>query len=185
MRIATVAIALLVACSAAQSQKVVAPAQHQGGEEKLQMMAAPYQGEGGEAARRQETNTGMTGKLNSGVESISGVSMDDTKVDRDSPKSAPVQALTYTQATDLYGGPGQEKHLPHDARYVAQHKQGRVRPTVQLTGNQVKDGKSLEHEASQNGRKALQVGGHSKGTIGKPHQERIPSKNVARAANAS
>ena len=33
MRIATVAIALLVACSAAQSQKVVAPAQHQGGEE--------------------------------------------------------------------------------------------------------------------------------------------------------
>ena len=37
----------------------------------------------------------------------------------------------YAQGTDIHIGPGQEKHLPHEAWHVVQQKQGRVKPTEQ------------------------------------------------------
>ncbi|MEM7041075.1 MAG: DUF4157 domain-containing protein [Bacteroidota bacterium] len=37
------------------------------------------------------------------------------------------QAHAYDQGTDIHIGPGQEKHLPHEAWHVVQQKQGRVR----------------------------------------------------------
>ena len=98
--------------------------------------------------QRAENNTGLPDNLKSGIESLSGYSMDDVKVHRNSDKPAQLQAHAYAQGTDIHLGPGQEKHLPHEAWHVVQQKQGRVKPTMQMKGKvNVNDDAGLEKEA--------------------------------------
>ena len=112
------------------------------------------------AAQREEAprpnNTGMPDNLKSGIESLSGFSMDDVRVHYNSNKPATVQALAYTQGTDIHVAPGQEKHLPHEAWHVAQQMAGRVSPTTNINGKPVNDNAGLEHEADVMGGKAEQ-----------------------------
>jgi hypothetical protein len=112
------------------------------------------------AAQRAEAprpnNTGMPDNLKSGIESLSGFSMDDVRVHYNSSKPATVQALAYTQGTDIHVAPGQEKHLPHEAWHVAQQMAGRVSPTTNVNGMPVNDNTALEHEADVMGEKAVQ-----------------------------
>ena len=112
------------------------------------------------AAQREEAprpnNTGMPDNLKSGIESLSGFSMDDVRVHYNSNKPATVQALAYTQGTDIHVAPGQEKHLPHEAWHVAQQMAGRVSPTTNINGMPVNDNATLEHEADVMGEKAVQ-----------------------------
>jgi hypothetical protein len=112
------------------------------------------------AAQRAEAprpnNTGMPDNLKSGIESLSGFSMDDVRVHYNSSKPATVQALAYTQGTDIHVAPGQEKHLPHEAWHVAQQMAGRVSPTTNINGMPVNDNAALEHEADVMGAKAVQ-----------------------------
>ena len=112
------------------------------------------------AAQREEAtrsnNTGMPDNLKSGIESLSGFSMDDVRVHYNSSKPATVQALAYTQGTDIHVAPGQEKHLPHEAWHVAQQMAGRVSPTTNINGMPVNDNAGLEHEADVMGEKAVQ-----------------------------
>ena len=98
--------------------------------------------------------TGMPDNLKSGIESLSGFSMDDVRVYYNSSKPATVQALAYTQGTDIHVAPGQEKHLPHEAWHVAQQMAGRVSPTTNINGMPVNDNAALEHEADVMGEKA-------------------------------
>ena len=111
------------------------------------------------AAQRAEAprpnNTGMPDNLKSGIESLSGFSMDDVRVHYNSSKPATVQALAYTQGTDIHVAPGQEKHLPHEAWHVAQQMAGRVSPTTNINGMPVNDNAALEHEADVMGEKAV------------------------------
>ena len=51
---------------------------------------------------------------------------------------------------------GQDKHLPHEAWHVVQQKQGRVKPTMNMSGVSINDDKGLEKEADIMGAKALQ-----------------------------
>jgi hypothetical protein len=102
-------------------------------------------------------NTGMPDNLKSGIESLSGFSMDDVRVHYNSSKPATVQALAYTQGTDIHVAPGQEKHLPHEAWHVAQQMAGRVSPTTNINGMPVNDNAALEHEADVMGEKAVQL----------------------------
>jgi len=84
--------------------------------------------------------------------------MDDVKVHRNSSKPAQLQAHAYAQGTDIHIGPGQEKHLPHEAWHVVQQKQGRVKATMQLKGKEkVNDDVGLEKEADAMGAKALDL----------------------------
>ena len=112
------------------------------------------------AAQREEApqpnNTGMPDNLKSGIESLSGFSMNDVRVHYNSSKPATVQALAYTQGTDIHVAPGQEKHLPHEAWHVAQQMAGRVSPTTNVNGMPVNDNAGLEHEADVMGEKAVQ-----------------------------
>ena len=101
-------------------------------------------------------NTGMPDNLKAGIESLSGFSMDDVRVHYNSSKPATVQALAYTQGTDIHVAPGQEKHLPHEAWHVAQQMAGRVSPTTNINGMPVNDNAGLEHEADVMGEKAVQ-----------------------------
>ena len=112
------------------------------------------------AAQREEAlrpnNTGLPDNLKSGIENLSGFSMDDVRVHYNSSKPATVQALAYTQGTDIHVAPGQEKHLPHEAWHVAQQMAGRVSPTTNINGMPVNDNATLEHEADVMGEKAVQ-----------------------------
>jgi hypothetical protein len=106
----------------------------------------------------QPNKTGLPDQLKTGVENLSGYSMDDVKVHRNSPKPAQLQAHAYAQGTDIHLAPGQEKHLPHEAWHVVQQKQGRVKPTMQMKGKvNVNDDAGMEREADVMGRKAVQM----------------------------
>ncbi|MCO6492326.1 MAG: DUF4157 domain-containing protein [Phaeodactylibacter sp.] len=101
------------------------------------------------------SSTNLPAPLQAGIEQLSGYSMDDVKVHYNSTKPAQLSALAYAQGTDIHLGPGQEKHLPHEAWHVAQQKQGRVRATRQLMGKiNINDDAGLEKEAEEMGRKA-------------------------------
>jgi hypothetical protein len=110
------------------------------------------------AARRAPANrTGLPDALKSGVEALSGHSMDDVRVHRNSGRPAQLQAHAYAQGSDIHVAPGQERHLPHEAWHVAQQKQGRVRPTMQLRGEAINDDAALEREADVMGGRAVQA----------------------------
>ncbi len=119
----------------------------------------PMQGKFENVVQREKNNTGLPNNLKSGVEKLSGVSLNDVKVHYNSAKPATLQAHAYAQGTEIHVAPGQEKHLPHEAWHTAQQKQGRVKPTIQMKqGVPVNDDAGLESEADQMGAKALEVG---------------------------
>lgn len=102
--------------------------------------------------------TGLPDRLKAGVENLSGYSMDDVRVHYNSAKPAQLQALAYTQGTEIHVASGQEHHLPHEAWHVVQQKQGRVIPTVQMKDNvNINDNAGLEKEADVMGLKALRT----------------------------
>jgi hypothetical protein len=103
--------------------------------------------------QRRANNTGLPDALKTGVENLSGLSMDDVKVHYGSSKPAGLNALAYTQGTDIHVAPGQAKHLPHEAWHVVQQMQGRVKPTVQAKGVGINDDRGLEKEAEVMGGK--------------------------------
>lgn len=116
---------------------------------KSRMITHPSHSEG-----EQEQTTGLPDRLKAGIEGLSGIAMDDVKVHYNSPKPAQMKALAYTQGTNIYLAPGQEKHLPHEAWHVVQQKKGRVEPTLQTKGIGVNDNPGLEREATVMGQKA-------------------------------
>ena len=87
-----------------------------------------------------KNETGLPDNLKAGVESLSGYSLDDVRVHYNSSKPATVQALAYTQGTDIH---------------VAQQMAGRVSPTTNINGMPVNDNAALEHEADVMGEKAV------------------------------
>ena len=102
--------------------------------------------------------TGLPDQLKSGVESLSGISLDDVNVHYNSAKPAQLNALAYAQGTDIHVAPGQEQHLPHEAWHIVQQKQGRVKPTMQMkAGVSVNDDPGLEKEADVMGCRAMSV----------------------------
>ncbi len=107
--------------------------------------------------QRRANKTGLPDRLKSGVESLSGYSMDDVKVHYNSPKPAQLQAHAYAQGTTIHVASGQEKHLPHEAWHVVQQKQGRVQPTIQAKGIAINNDNVLERESDMMGVKALQM----------------------------
>ncbi|MBO4829712.1 MAG: DUF4157 domain-containing protein [Fibrobacter sp.] len=140
-----------VACSKASSL-LDSSSQSESLQRKADMVNAATQ----RAEVPRPNNTGMPDNLKAGIESLSGYSMDDVRVHYNSSKPATVQALAYTQGTDIHVAPGQEKCLPHEAWHVAQQMAGRVSPTTNINGMPVNDNAALEHEADVMGEKAVQ-----------------------------
>ncbi len=105
----------------------------------------------------KQNKTGLPDNLKQGIESLSGMSMDNVKVHYNSSKPSQLNALAYAQGTDIYLGAGQEKHLPHEAWHVVQQAQGRVRPTIQMKDwEMVNNDQGLEREADVMGERAVQ-----------------------------
>ncbi|MCA6362908.1 MAG: DUF4157 domain-containing protein [Bacteroidetes bacterium] len=107
--------------------------------------------------QRKPNNTGLPDQLKTGIENLSGHSMDDVQVHFNSSQPAQLNAHAYAQGNQIHLAPGQEKHLPHEAWHVVQQKQGRVKPTMQMKGKvNVNDDHALEKEADVMGKQALQ-----------------------------
>jgi hypothetical protein len=106
--------------------------------------------------QRKPNLTGLPDQLKTGIENLSGHSMDDVKVHYNSSKPAQLQAHAYAQGNQIHLAPGQEKHLPHEAWHVVQQKQGRVKPTIQFQHKiNINDDAGLEKEADMMGEKAM------------------------------
>lgn len=98
---------------------------------------------------------GLPRQLKSGIEQLSGMSMDGVRVHYNSPRPAQLGALAYAQGSDIHLAAGQERHLPHEAWHVVQQAQGRVKPTMQMKdGTPVNDAMDMEREADVMGARA-------------------------------
>jgi hypothetical protein len=128
-----------------------------------------------EPIQQRKGQSNLPDHVKSGVENLSGVSMDDVKVHYNSDKPAQLQAHAYAQGTDIHVAAGQEKHIPHEAWHVVQQKQGRVKPTKQLKEKvAINDNDALEREADVMGAKALQLGAYGK----QPIQQKVLNKPI-------
>ena len=125
---------------------------------QLKSMADNHSAQNQQPVQKRENNTGLPDNLKTGMENLSGMSLDDVKVHRNSDKPAQLQAHAYAQGTDIHLGSGQEKHLPHELGHVVQQKEGRVKPTLQMKGKEnINDDVGLEKEADVMGAKAIQL----------------------------
>lgn len=105
--------------------------------------------------------TQLPTSLKSGVEALSGYSMDDVQVSYNSPKPSKLGAAAYASGSDIHVAPGGEKHLPHEAWHVVQQKRGQVQATKQIGNTPVNDNASLEQEATEMGEQANKLGGEA------------------------
>ncbi|MGH1385370.1 DUF4157 domain-containing protein [Kordia sp.] len=128
--------------------------------------------------QQKKNNTGLPDNLKSGMESMSGHSLDDVKVHYNSSKPAQLNAHAYAQGSNIHLASGQEKHLAHEAWHVVQQKQGRVQPTTTISGTKVNDDVGLEKEADAMGAKALQRKTKTTATISSVNK---PSTIIQRA----
>jgi len=136
-----------------------------------------------EPLQQKPNNTGLPDNLKSGIENLSGYSMDDVKVHYNSDKPAQLNAHAYAQGTDIHLASGQERHLPHEAWHVVQQAQGRVRPTMQMKGAvSVNDDVGLEKEADLMGGQAMQMESESVRRVNKSRDVRKSGLASASAA---
>jgi hypothetical protein len=125
---------------------------------QLQSMADNSSSQQQQPIQKKENNTGLPDNLKTGMENLSGMSLDDVKVHHNSDKPAQLHAHAYAEGTDIHLASGQGKHLPHEAWHVVQQKQGRVKPTMQMKGKvNVNADRGLEKEADIMGAKALSI----------------------------
>lgn len=101
---------------------------------------------------------GLPAALRSGLEALSGVGMEHVRVHYNSAKPAQLQAHAYAQGSEIHLGPGQERHLPHEAWHIVQQARGRVRPTLRMQGQSINDDPHLEAEADAMGAQAARLG---------------------------
>lgn len=127
---------------------------------------------------RSANQTGLPDRLKAGLESLSGIALDDVRVHRNSPHPAQLQALAFANGVEIHLAPGQERHLPHEAWHVVQQKQGRVAATRQMKcGVAINDEAGLEHEADVMGQRA----DGAASIVGSPRSDLrvVPSSEVA------
>lgn len=113
---------------------------------------------------QQDNDTGMPVGVKQGMESAFGTDFSSVRIHPESSKAPEVGALAYTQGTDIHFAPGQFKPdtsagqqlIGHELTHVVQQKEGRVQPTMSLGGMPVNDDESLEGEADELAKKAVE-----------------------------
>ena len=119
----------------------------------------PKEGQVTNAQRNQEgtpqPKSRLPQALQNSLEKISGVSLSDVEVHKNSDKPQQLEALAYTQGNEIHIAPGQEKYIPHEGWHAVQQRQGRVQPTLQMkSGLAINEDDKLEKEAELMGGKA-------------------------------
>lgn len=86
---------------------------------------------GGASGKPERSHdTGLPDGLKAGVESLSGVALDDVDVRYNSSEPEQVGAAAFTKGHEIHLRPGQERQLPHEAWHVVQQAEGRVGATT-------------------------------------------------------
>ena len=132
-------------------------------------------------AEAAPVDDGLPEQLKAGIESMSGLAMDDVRVHRDSAEPARIGAQAYAQGRDIHLAPGQERQLPHEAWHVVQQAQGRVPQTRQMKGVALNDDAQLEREADTMGARAAQ--GPAGTSVASPGAGVGSGRTVQRKAN--
>lgn len=116
-----------------------------------------------ESIQKKENKTPLPDNLKTGIENLSGYSMDNVKAHYNYDKPHQLQAQAYEKGTDIHLSSGQEKYLPPDTWHVVQQKQRRMKPTLQMKEKvNINDDAGLEKEADLIGAKASQMNAHAK-----------------------
>lgn len=79
-----------------------------------------------------------------------GLPMDDVRVHYNSSQPVELDALAYTQGSEIFVAPGQEVYLQHELNHVVQQKLGMVQPNTSIQGLPLNDSPSLEQSADHN-----------------------------------
>lgn len=98
----------------------------------------------------KKNSTGLPDNLKSGIENLSGHSMDDVKVHYNSALPAQLESHAYSKGLDIHTDSDKEKHLPHEAWHVVQENEERIKPTLPATV-EVNNDHKLENEADMMG----------------------------------
>lgn len=133
-----------------------------------------------QAERPRGPRQGLPDAVKSGIEALSGVSLDHVRVHYDSPQPARLNADAFARRGEIHLAPGQDRYLAHEAWHIVQQAQGRVKPTTRLADSAwSNEDARLEREADAMGASAL-MGGSSPGARA---QLRGPSLSASAAAS--
>lgn len=133
--------------------------------EEEELLQGTLQGNMIERVQRQvaaphANNTDLPDNLKSGIENLSGYSMDDVKVHYYSDKTSQPHTFASANGSDIHVAPGKEQHLPHEVGQMVHQKQGRVQSMIQMKKCvSINDNHVLEHETDEIGEKAA-IGDH-------------------------
>lgn len=114
-------------------------------------------------AQRNSSASGIPDNVKINMETATGHDFSNVQLHKNSSKAVDVGALSYAQGNDIHFAPGQfspnttagKSLLGHELTHVAQQREGRVQPTVEVSGMPVNDNPSLETEADTIGGNAL------------------------------
>ena len=135
------------------------------------------------ATASSSNHTGLPDQMKENFEAMGGFDLSDVRVHYSSREPEKIGALAYAQGNQIYLGPGQQKHLGHEAWHVVQQKQGRVRPTIEMQGKAVNNDMNLENEANLMKNRALQSRENSVSTA--LQTESATSSNIIQGKFAS
>lgn len=97
---------------------------------------------------------GLPRGLAEGITALSGFDVSGVKVHYHSDKPKRFDALAFSQGSDIFVAPGQDRSLPHEAWHYVQKLQGRVKPAGTFNGTQINEDAALEREADVMGARA-------------------------------
>lgn len=97
--------------------------------------------------QRPVFSSGIPIQLKKRTEAETGLSFDDVRVHYNSGRPRQIEALAYTQGSQVYLGPGQAHLLPHELSHVIQQKTGRIKPDSTINGLPVNTDPRLEQQA--------------------------------------
>lgn len=118
--------------------------------------------------------TGIPTQLKRRIEQSTSLKLDDVKVHYRSERPAALDALAYTQGTQVYLGPGQERHLPHELGHVIQQKFGMVRADSRHeSGAPLNTDQTLERQADRIGAGREHIAGRLLSRRGEPAVQRM------------
>lgn len=133
--------------SASTEGKSLAPPQ-------FKLTADPTPPDGGDQPTQLKAAGGMPTDLVQGFSNSTGHDLSNVNVHYNSSQPSQVGALAYAQGNDIHLGPGQEKHLAHEAGHIVQQRENRVTANTSIGGVAVNNDKGLESEADKLGEKA-------------------------------
>ncbi|HKJ42881.1 MAG TPA: DUF4157 domain-containing protein [Sunxiuqinia sp.] len=114
---------------------------------------------------QSKRNPDLPEELQANLETSFGEDFSNVKIHENSAQANELNALAFTQGNDVHFGKGQfnpnstsgQQLVGHEFAHVHQQRQGKVAPTNQFKGMPVNDDQSLEAEADQQGKEAVQA----------------------------